>query len=319
MYKNCSEMIPLKLDLPILHTDIKLNFKDKIFFIGSCFAENIGNYLKTNSFDVEINPFGIVYHPIAIFNEIQQLIDNRIYTEKDLVFNQNLWHSWEHHGRFSHLDKTICLEQINLSIEKARTHLKDTKYLFLTFGSSIVYELLEQQKIVSNCHKFPSNQFKKYFLSLEPIQQAFDTFYRNIKAFNPDINIICTISPVRHWRDGLIENNKSKSRLIYCVHDWIEKYKNVSYFPAYELILDDLRDYRFYERDLCHPNQMGIDYVIDYFQQMYYDEPTKLYVKEIEAYLKFKQHKPQFEQEKHYKKLEALKFELERKFQLIIQ
>jgi hypothetical protein len=302
-----------KLDLPLLPSDFRVHYTDKMLFAGSCFSEHIGSFLSANYFDVCINPFGILYHPIAIFNSINRLVDRSFLEENDLVFNQNLWHSWEHHGKFSHYNKTVCIENINQAIKNGNEFLKNTQYLFLTFGTSMVYELQEQQKIVSNCHKFPNTQFRKYFLSPDSINHSFKDFYVKLKHFNPAIKIICTISPVRHWRDGLVENNRSKSRLIYCVHEW-QAYADVSYFPAYELMVDDLRDYRFYDRDLCHPNQLGIDYIILYFNQMYFDDTTQKYAGAIENYLKLKNHKAQFETQELKDKIDAMRRKIEGEF-----
>lgn len=303
-----------KLDLPILPSSFKINYNEKLFFVGSCFSENIGNYLQQNAFDVTINPFGILYHPLAIFKSIERIIKLEYVQEADLVYNQNLWHSWAHHGRFSHPNQSTALKIMNDEIQQAHSKLQSANYLFLTFGTSIVYEWIEQDRIVANCHKMPNQQFRKYFLDLETIQDAFEQFFTNLKAFNPTIKIICTISPVRHWRDGLVENNKSKSSLIYLVHQWIEKFSDVFYFPAYELILDDLRDYRYYEKDLCHPNQLGIDYVIDYFKSMYFDDKTIEFANAIERYLKLKNHRVQFNVDEHLAKIDTMKHNIENDF-----
>lgn len=285
-----------KLDLPLFSSNNKINYKDKLMFIGSCFTENIGNILIDYQFNIIQNPSGILFHPIAVFNILYRAIDSRFMVESDLVFDHELWHSLEHHSDFSHYDKNICINNINHSIKIANEFLKDAQYIFITLGTSVVYEWRENNKIVSNCHKIDAKLFNKKMLFIDDINNSFDCLHSKLSVFNPNIKIIFTISPVRHWRDGLIENNRSKAKLIYCVDEWCKKYNNVSYFPAYELVLDDLRDYRFFTDDLCHPNQLAIQYVWEYFINVYFDLITKEYITDYKELINMLSHKVKFEQ-----------------------
>lgn len=289
-------MISFKLNLPQLNSLNKISYKSNLFFIGSCFSENIAGILNTLDFRVYQNPFGILFHPVAIFSCLNRIIHQHFLAEHDLVYHQELWHSLEHHSDFSHYDKNSCLQNINDRLQKAHLFLKNTNYLFITLGSSIVYELTENGTIVSNCHKIEAKKFNKRFLSIDEIDISFQHLYQQLMSFNPELKIVFTISPVRHWRDGLIENNRSKARLICCIDEWCNRYDNVSYFPAYELVIDDLRDYRFYTNDWCHPNNLAIDYVLDYFSTMYFDETTLAYIRDKKELQNMLQHNVKFEQ-----------------------
>jgi hypothetical protein len=307
-----------KLDLPLETSDFKLNYTNDFALIGSCFTEHIGHQLMHNKFNVLLNPFGILFHPIAIFNALNKIVKQELFSENDLFFHHELWHSFEHHSDFSNTDKNMCLNNINDSILQAHEFIKKTKYLFITLGTSIVYEFNENHKIVSNCHKVEANKFNKRYLEETEIHLMFNLFYENILKLNQDIKILFTISPVRHWRDGLIENNRSKALLINCVHQWTSQYSQISYFPAYELVIDDLRDYRFFEKDLCHPNALAIEYVWNYFKRMYFDDITLAYIQDIEKYNNLLNHKPKFEQTTAYKilqeKIKAKESEIKQKY-----
>ncbi len=291
----------LKLDFPQQIATNKINYKDNLMLIGSCFTENIGHLLQQHDLNIKINPFGILFHPIAIFGALNRIVGKKLFSAEELFFNHELWHSLEHHSSFSHVEKNMCLEKINEEIISSHEFLKNTKYLLITLGTSIIYELEENHKIVSNCHKIDAKKFNKRFLNIDEILDAFDLTYKALQTLNPNIKIIFTVSPVRHWRDGLVENNRSKSRLIYSVENIINKYINTEYFPAYELIIDDLRDYRFFEADFCHPNQMAINYVWNYFTKMYFDDITLDYMEDKNQLLKMTAHKVQFEDTKSSK------------------
>ena len=271
--------------------DNRINHQQNLLLIGSCFTEQIGTKLANHKFTVLDNPNGILFNPTSITKSISSYISNKQYTEADLFYQNESWNSWEHHSRFSHPDKKACLQGINDSQIKAHEFLKKADWLLITLGSAFVYEL-ENKEVVANCHKVPTDKFKKRLLPVEEVFPGLQTMIEEAIAFNPDLRIIFTISPVRHLRDGFIENNRSKAILIQTVHQLVEKNSNCFYFPAYELVIDDLRDYRFFAEDMVHPNYAATNYVWEKFIQACIDEPSQLLMKEIAVIVAAKNHKP---------------------------
>ena len=271
--------------------DVKINYQQNLLLIGSCFTEQIGFKLSNHKFSVLDNPNGILFNPVSITKSISSYIDNKQYKESDLFYQNECWNSWEHHSRFSHPDKKMCLEGINGSQTKAHEFLKQADWLLITLGSAFVYEL-DNKEVVANCHKVPTNKFIKRLLPVEEVFAGLEQMIIRAQAFNPGIKIIFTISPVRHLRDGYVENNRSKATLIQAVHQLIEKNSNCFYFPAYELIIDDLRDYRFFAEDMVHPNYAATNYVWEKFIAAYIDEPSQQLMKEIAIIVAAKNHKP---------------------------
>lgn len=269
----------------------KIKHADRLFLAGSCFTEQIGAKLAAHKFNTIENPNGILFNPVSIANALVSYIEYKKYGEEDLFFQNEQWGSWDHHTRFSSLDKNECLQGINDSIEKAHDFLKQTDWLLLTIGSAFVYELASK-KIVANCHKVPTDKFTKRLLGIEDVVTTLDTLVYRLKQFNPGIKIIFTISPVRHLRDGFVENNRSKATLINAVHHLVDKFENLFYFPAYELVIDDLRDYRFYAEDMVHPNYAATNYVWEKFTEACIEEEAKQLMKELFAVQAAYLHKP---------------------------
>jgi GSCFA family len=247
-----------KLAAPVSHHDATL-------LIGSCFTEHIGDHLRNNKFPILQNPHGIVFNPVSISKALTACINQYQYSEADLFYHNECWHSWDHHSSFSHPDKETCLHKINQSCSDAHHFLKKAGYVLITLGAAFIYELVETGQPVANCHKFPQAAFRKRLMTVEEILSALDNLHHRLQHFNPGIQTIFTISPVRHLRDGVVENNRSKAALIQCVHHLTDKFDKVYYFPAYELVIDDLRDYRFYAEDLVHPNYQATNYVWEKF------------------------------------------------------
>ncbi len=279
--------------------EVKINHRHNLLLIGSCFTEQIGSKLSSHKFSVLDNPNGILFNPVSITRSITSYIDNRQYRELDLFYQNECWNSWEHHSRFSHPDKKICLNGINESQSKANAFLKNADWLLITLGSAFVYELsspggegLGVRSVVANCHKVPTDKFNKRQLPVDEVIAALQMMLEKAVAFNPLLKIIFTISPVRHLRDGFVENNRSKAILIQAVHRLIEKNSNGFYFPAYELIIDDLRDYRFFAEDMVHPNYAATSYVWEKFIATCIDESSQLLMKEIAVIVAAKNHKP---------------------------
>lgn len=305
--------------------DIKISHQQKLLLIGSCFTEQIGTKLANHKFTVLDNPNGILFNPVSIAKSISSYISNKQYTGTDLFYQNECWNSWEHHSRFSHPDKNKCLEGINESQTKAHDFLKKADWLLITLGSAFVYEtspltpLQEEREnamvVVANCHKVPTDKFNKRLLSVDEVFTCLQTMIEKAVAFNPQLKIIFTISPVRHLRDGFVENNRSKATLIQAVHQLVEKNNNCFYFPAYELIIDDLRDYRFFAEDMVHPNYAATNYVWEKFIAACIDEPSQQLMKEIAVIVAAKNHKPFNPKSEQHKKFLQTNLEKVKKLQ----
>ncbi len=271
--------------------ELKIKHSEKLFLIGSCFTEQIGAKLSHHKFRTIENPNGILFNPLSITQSISSYISNKQYTEADLFFHHEIWGSWDHHTKFSSIHEAECLSKINESQQQAHDFLQQTDWLLITLGSSFVY-MLDKVRAVANCHKVPTDKFDKILLTADQIVKELQMMIEELQAFNPGIKIIFTISPVRHLRDGFVENNRSKANLISAVHQLTEKCKAVYYFPAYELVIDDLRDYRFFAEDMVHPNYQATNYVWEKFIHSCIEEDSKMLMKEINALKAAWHHKP---------------------------
>jgi len=278
----------------------RISHQHRLFLIGSCFTENIGSKLKQLKFSVLENPNGILFNPVSIIKSLGSYIENRQYKEADLFYQNESWNSWEHHSRFSHPDKNTCLQMINQSQQAAHQFLKKADWLLITVGSAFVYEIQTStgtlaepgSNVVANCHKVPTDKFHKRLLSAAEITTVFKTLLDKIAVFNPAVKIIFTISPVRHLREGFVENNRSKATLIQAIHALVDEHEQLLYFPAYELVIDDLRDYRFYAEDMVHPNYAATNYVWEKFVATAVDESSQQLMKEINLINAAINHKP---------------------------
>lgn len=270
--------------------DTKISHSHKMLLIGSCFTEQIGNKLLQHKFSVLDNPHGILFNPVSIAKAIASYIENKTYGESDLFYHNELWSSWEHHSLFSSIDKAVALASINHSQNKAHQFLKEANWVLITLGSAFVYEL-ENKRVVANCHKVPVDKFNKKLLAVEEVLSVLDNCIHRLFMFNPTVKIIFTISPVRHLRDGFVENNRSKAVLIQAIHHLVNKFDKLFYFPAYELVIDDLRDYRFYAEDMVHPNYTATNYVWEKFIAVCIDESSRQLMKEIAVINSAKNHK----------------------------
>ncbi len=294
-------MIKLKTIVEIPKFENKISHANKIMFIGSCFTENIGNKLLESLFKADVNPFGVLYNPISIKKSLEILIENKKFNENDLKFHNNLWFSYFHHSKFSHKDKNICLQNINNQLELSAEFIKEAKFLFITFGTAWVYKLAETKQTVSNCHKLPAPKFTRELLSTETIIKSYKTLISLLKEINPDLKIIFTLSPVRHLKDGAIENQRSKSILHLSISQLTEQFDNCYYFPSYEIVMDELRDYRFYMSDMVHINDIGIEYIWRKFEVTFFTNKTLQKIKEAQKLVKNLNHKPKNPDTDEYK------------------
>ena len=270
----------------------KISYHTPVLFMGSCFTENIGNKMVDFKFPVLVNPFGVLYNPVSVRQSLEIILDQRDFEESDLDFFNNLWFSFYHDTEFSNPDKQECLKKINRRLNQARAHLKTAKYLIVTFGTAWVYKYLKIKRIVSNCHKIPAKEFDRFKLGVEDIFVQWAKVLNRMEDYNPDLKIIFTVSPVRHWKDGAIQNQLSKSTLILAIHQLIKIFDHIEYFPAYEIMMDDLRDYRFYADDMLHPSKVAIDYIWQQFGQTYFDQTTNEVIQDVEKIVRAKNHRP---------------------------
>lgn len=280
----------LPISIPSLPGPI--SYGEKILLTGSCFTEHIGNNLRDWKFDVLQNPNGILFDAASVASSLISYIQPTVYTGDDLVYFNELWQSWQHHSQFSHVDKDACLRGINESQLRAHVFLKEAKWLIITLGSSFSYRLKEGGDGVANCHRAPAQTFTKHLMTIEEISVALDSCLYQLFYFNPDLRVIFTVSPVRHIRDGVVENNRSKARLIEAVHHLVNKFDRLYYFPAYELVIDVLRDYRFYDIDMVHPNYPATQFVLEKFVQSCIDEPGRRLLEEVKKIVIARRHKP---------------------------
>ncbi len=280
------------LDVEMKPNQRQINYYDKLFLIGSCFTEHIGKRLEELKFPILQNPNGILFDPLSVCKSLNSYIDQKVYDEADLFFLNELWQSWNHHSLFSGMQVKEVLEKINESQHKAHEHLKQSNWLIITLGSSYSYQLIENKQAVANCHRAPAQWFNKHLLSTSETVNALKESIAKLLSLNPNIQIIFTISPVRHIRDGVVENNRSKARLIEAVHTLADSYEYVHYFPAYEMVIDVLRDYRFYDIDLVHPNYAATEYVFEKFEQSFIDASTRQEMEKIKRITTSFRHKP---------------------------
>jgi hypothetical protein len=272
---------------------------------GSCFAENIGGYLKDYKFNCLINPSGILFNPISVSQSLSSILENSELLPELLIENEGTFYSLLHHGDFRSPSRNDLLEEIHDITLKAHAFLKEAKWLIITFGTAYVYRYLNTGHVAANCHKLPQSHFKKELLKTNDIIDEFERLIGKLKSFNPELNIIFTVSPVKYLRDGVIENNLSKSILIQTVHEIVNSHDHCFYFPSYELVNDDLRDYRFYKEDLAHPNDAAIRYVWDRFETTYFSEETKGVNKRIAEILNAVRHRPMNATSEPHKKFKA--------------
>lgn len=278
------------LPKPITH-------RHKLLLIGSCFTENIGEKLDKYKFTTLQNPAGILFNPVSVAEALTDCIEANTVSEKDLFFFNEAWHSWKYHSRFSGITADETLEKINSSVQTAHDFLKTADYVFITLGSAWVYTLTEKAlnakpgSVAANNHKAPADWFHRRLLTTEEVLRVLDNVMHRLFLFNSKIKIIFTISPVRHLREGVVENNRSKAVLIQAVHQLVDKFDRLYYFPAYELVIDDLRDYRFYAEDLVHPNYFATQYVWEKMVDACMTPQTKALMEEIHSINLAFQHK----------------------------
>lgn len=294
-----------------------ITYRDRLLLVGSCFTEHIGDSLADWKFRTLQNPHGILFGPDAICDALDDIIRARTYTESDLFYWQECWHSWHHHSRFSATDPVAALNKINHSIQEAHEFLKQTDWLILTLGSAFTYRLTESAELggmqigesVANCHRAPSAWFSKEMMPADQILTRLQDTIKDLSRLNPNVKLIFTISPVRHIRDGAVENNRSKARLIQVVQSLAEELDHAFYFPAYEYVIDVLRDYRYYDIDLVHPNFAATQFVLDQFAEYAFGAQTREWMEEIKSLRIARKHRPQHPDTQAHRQFLATQFQ----------
>lgn len=270
----------------------KISYQSKCFLTGSCFTEAIGERMIRYKLPAMFNPLGVLYNPASISKIIRMMMHGRLLKEDDLHFHNGLWLSMDYHTLFSHPCKEACLSGINASLMTARMFLKQCKYLFITFGTAWIYIFKETGEIVANCHKIPATAFERKLLEPEDIVMDYQTLTEELHHYNPGVQIIFTVSPIRHMKDGAFQNQVSKSILLYAIYKLQKMSVKIHYFPAYEIFMDELRDYRFYAGDMLHPSEQGMAYIWDRFCDTYFDNQTKEIMAGVEKIHKAVAHRP---------------------------
>lgn len=282
-----------RTQIPIQKSNHPIDYNSKIVSLGSCFAVNMSEKLDYFKFQNTCNPFGILFHPLAIEKLIDFAVSKKQFTEKDLFFHEERWHSFDAHSDLSNSNETTLMKDLNAIVKSTLQQITESTHIIITFGTAWVYRNIESNDVVANCHKVPQKQFKKELLSVEEIALSLERAIHLIRTINPQTNIIFTVSPVRHIKDGFVENQLSKSHLITAIHNVIVcQLSIVNYFPSYEIMMDELRDYRFYAEDMLHPNQIAIDYIWERFSETWIAESTYKTMDEVETIQKGLAHRP---------------------------
>jgi hypothetical protein len=282
-----------RTQIPIPKNNYPIDYNSKIMSLGSCFAVNMAEKLDYFKFQNTCNPFGILFHPLAIEKLIDFAVSEKQFTEKDIFFHNERWHCFDVHSDLSNSSKEELLESLNAIIKSTNQHISTSTHIIITYGTSWVYRNIECDSIVANCHKVPQKQFKKELLSIEEIRKSIANTLKLIHSVNPNCNIIFTVSPVRHIKDGFVENQWSKANIISALHGTFDfRLSTINYFPSYEIMMDELRDYRFYTEDMLHPNQVAIDYIWKRFKETTISETAFAVMDEVSTIQKSLSHKP---------------------------
>lgn len=289
--------------IPIPKSDQPIDYHSKVVSFGSCFADEVGKKFEYFKFQHCTNPFGILFHPLAIEKMIDFALSEKEFAGEDVFFQNERWHCFDVHSVMSHPEKEVMLSTLNQKLKTTSQEISQATHFVLTLGTAWVYKHIQTGQTVANCHKVPQKSFEKSLLTIEEIANSIENLVTKVKEVNPKVAFIFTVSPVRHLKDGFVENQLSKAHLIAGLHQFLNSTPSgllagkvggwgASYFTAYEILMDELRDYRFYAEDLLHPNQLAVDYIWNRFAEVYFSENTFLTMKEVDTIQKGLAHKP---------------------------
>lgn len=311
----------LHLDHTPQQPGFNITHNQGIFLIGSCFSTNIGALLNDHRFKVFSNPGGILFNPLSISEGLQAILKQEKADEKLMLEREGVFYHFRCHSSVHAASKNELSALISETTTKSLEFLKSCNYLILTFGTAFYYHHIALNTVVANCHKQPGKLFEKKLAGVEQILGQYHILLNQLKEVNPQLKIIFTVSPVKHLKDGLVENNISKSTLILAIHELIRSHHQCSYFPAFELVNDDLRDYRFYKEDMAHPNEQAIQYVWEKFSDCYFGPATQQLNQKIKQLNQALSHRPlssnQEEQVKFQAFISKLKEEIVQQFPAI--
>jgi len=289
-WQDCNR-VKFRTEISPEKSDLRIGYHTSLFFTGSCFSEEIGLSLKRGKFDIVINPFGVLYNPASVADSLGRIIDEKHFTESDLYQYNKSYLSFSHDTSFSSELSEEVLKSINSNLIKASLKLRNAHFLFVTFGTARIYRLKSTGQIVSNCHKIPAAKFERELMDVDSIVDLWRDLIGKIRTINSNIKIVFTVSPVRHWKDGAHGNQLSKSILFIAIDKLMSEDKSLSYFPSYELLMDDLRDYRFYNNDLLHPSSEAVRYIRDFFTASYFDDDTLSLYNEVQKIISATEHR----------------------------
>ncbi|MFV8226255.1 GSCFA domain-containing protein [Christiangramia aquimixticola] len=288
--------------VPVSKSRNLITHSSGLVLLGSCFVENIGEKLQWFKFKPLQNPFGIIFHSNPLLRLIERLVNNQMFDENDLIHFEGNWLSLEAHSVMNAESKEKVLENLNSALKESRNSIIEAEYVIISLGSAWAYEYVANNKKVANCHRIPQKQFKKVLSSGSEIAEDLQSIRQALNKINKDLKIICTVSPVRHLKDGFVGNQRGKSNLISGVHDFIEEGKNAFYFPSYEIMMDELRDYRFYKDDMIHPGELAINYIWEQFSENWMSDETLNLNLKIDKIQKALAHRPRAENSDEHKK-----------------
>ncbi len=295
----------LTLQLDIRPLPVPITYTDSILLTGSCFTEHMADRLSGYKFRTLSNPNGILFNPLSVADSLDSYIERRTYAPEDLFYLNEVWNSWHHHSRYSNIDPNVALDAINQSQEEAADFILEADWIIITLGTAFQYYLKETGLPVSNNHRAPAQWFNKRLLEINEIEAALANTIQRIYEVNPGARIIFTISPVRHVREGVIENNRNKARLIEAVHTLCSNFAHATYFPAYELLIDILRDYRYYDIDFVHPNYLATSYIWEQFVAACINPGIQDVMQEVLDIITARMHRPRFPQTEAHRKFKA--------------
>lgn len=281
--------------IPICQSDFKIDYNSKVVTLGSCFAVNMSQKLDYFKFENTCNPFGILFHPLAIEKLVDFAISGKQFTNKDVFFHNEQWHCFHTHSDLSNSNREDLISNLNAKITAAKQQLQQATHVIITYGTSWVYRNIAANKVVANCHKVTQREFSKEILSIETIENSIQNTIDLIQKVNPNCNFIFTVSPVRHLKDGFVENQVSKANLLIAIYRQLQTEHckvNTAYFPSYEIMMDELRDYRFYSDDMIHPNAVAIDYIWQRFSDAFITVESHSMMNEVETIQKGLAHRP---------------------------
>ncbi|MFA5849307.1 MAG: GSCFA domain-containing protein [Bacteroidales bacterium] len=298
----------LQTKIEITRGTSTISYSDKILFMGSCFANEVGSIMKNLRFDVIVNPFGVLYNPASIAESLGRLVSGRHFENEGFIKCDDIYKSLSHSSDFAAMSLDELKSKVDRQLDEASLHFKQSKWIVLSLGTRWIYRLCSSGKVVANCQKLPQNRFEREPLDVEDVVKLLSPIIAN----NPQKNWILTVSPLRHWKDGAHGNQLSKAVLLLAVEKLQNMHGNVHYFPAYEILLDELRDYRFYSEDMLHPSDQAVNHIWNIFSEIYIDLPSQEFMKVVSRLNAMDAHKPFFPQSKSYRMFDKERKELEK-------